>query len=742
VERPLIARPAQVVRAIIARALVDHGTDSRLGTLRLRPHQRSAVWRLREILNELGGALLADEAGLGKTYVALAIARGARRPLIVCPAALLPMWAGSCAAAGIAVPAVSYEALSRGRRLSPPYDLLVLDEAHHARTPGTRRYRQLASLAAGARVLLLSATPIHNHSADLAALLGLFLGARAWSLAHAELARYVVRREHDMVGDTSLPSLSAPEMLEVGDDEATLKAILSLPPPLPPSDGGDGGALLALGLVRQWASSDAAVIAALRKRLARARSLIDALEQGRYPTRSELAAWAYAHDSVQLAFPELVSSAVDEPGRAIARLLVAVREHAEALLSLLGNFPFRRTLDDARVEHLRRLRQRHRGEKIVAFAQYTETVLSLFRELRKDGCVAALTGHGGLVAGGPLSRGEVLARFAPRAVGVPPPREAERVEVLLTTDLLSEGLNLQDASVVVHLDLPWTAARMEQRVGRSCRIGAAHRRTAVYALAPPASAEVMTDIEHRLRQKLSEAARAIGAAGAILPSSPGSPASAESAVWKREALFARLAGWWRHPMPDVVVEGGGIIAAVAASRRRGFLALATIRGQPVLFGAFDGEPATDDPATLLDLVTDAVGRDVAPDTPAVEQALDLARRWLARRQGAHAAGAVRSIAGSARRAAMQRVARITARLPLHQRMALLPLAARARQAITTRFGIGGERALGELAVASMPDDAWLRAVSAFGEAHRPSATDAVPDSMTGLRALLLLRRDP
>ena len=46
------------------------------------------------------------------------------------------------------------------------------------------------------------------------------------------------------------------------------------------------------------------------------------------------------------------------------------------------------------------------------------------------------------------------------------------VDLLIATDLLSEGLNLQDASVVVHLDLPWTAARLTQRIGRVWRVGA------------------------------------------------------------------------------------------------------------------------------------------------------------------------------------------------------------------------------------------------------------------------------
>src|SRR5688572_10824059 len=75
---------------------------------------------------------------------------------------------------------------------------------------------------------------------------------------------------------------------------------------------------------------------------------------------------------------------------------------------------------------------------------------------------------------------------------------AERIDLLLSTDVLSEGVGLQDASVVVHLDLPWTPARLEQRTGRIARLGSRHATVAVYAIAPPASAEAPLDVERRL----------------------------------------------------------------------------------------------------------------------------------------------------------------------------------------------------------------------------------------------------
>src|SRR5690606_3625872 len=74
---------------------------------------------------------------------------------------------------------VSHARLSRGthgpERLYP-LDLVVVDEAHAFRSPGTRRYRALAALCRGARVVLLTATPVNNSVSDLYFQLRLFAG--------------------------------------------------------------------------------------------------------------------------------------------------------------------------------------------------------------------------------------------------------------------------------------------------------------------------------------------------------------------------------------------------------------------------------------------------------------------------------------------------------------------------------------------------------------------------------------
>ena len=282
----MIVRGAEARALIAAHCLPQHDVAGELGSVRLHAHQQTAIERLRDLLREQKGALLADEAGLGKTYVAAAIMREAARPLLVIPAALRTMWRDALAAAGASATTLSYSALSRGNVPSGDFDLLVLDEAHHARTATTQRYAAIASLASRARVLLLTATPVHNRRAELAALFALFLGARAYAMSDAAFAALIVRRERSDVGRAiPIPDAPAPEWISVSDDGSLLEELLALPPPVPPSDGGIGGALLTWSLLRQWASSRAALAGALRRRIARGVALESALSDGRYPDR-------------------------------------------------------------------------------------------------------------------------------------------------------------------------------------------------------------------------------------------------------------------------------------------------------------------------------------------------------------------------------------------------------------------------------------------------------------------------
>lgn len=766
----LTPAPPSDARSAIARSILGASRSAftngarvgaRLGAITLRAHQLDAVARLRTLLAEAGGALLADAVGMGKTYVALALVRDARRPLVVAPAALRDVWRRAMSDAGVHAPLISFETLSRrgsdarpgalGRQSGDGFDLVVVDEAHHARNPATRRYHALAGLTVGARVLLLSATPVHNRRADLAALLALFLGRRAHALDDEALARFVVRRDRDALPQSGrhgrldrIPAVAAPVVLRLPADDAVPDAILALPPPLPPRDGEDGGVLVAHSLVRQWASSDAALRSALRRRLARARAIESSLDRGVHPSLAELRAWTSDGESQQLVLAELLAP----PGERVTgadALRDAVASHAAAVRGLLATLGSDDARDDARAALLRNVCARHPGERVVAFASYAQTVRSLFTRLSRVVPTAALSGEGGVVAGGALTRSEALARFAPLACGAPPPRPAERVELLLTTDILSEGVSLLDASVVVHLDMPWTPARLEQRVGRAARLGAPHSTVTVYAVAPPASAEAALRIERHLREKLRSAGRVVGVSGTILPGA-AALASAPSAAGSAEEA-RRVLERWRG-------EGGSresIVAAlrcgtsgfVAACRSPSVAGAAQGESPPFLVAALDDGDATDDVRVVHRAVSAASEGEATPVLRSVlSLALGAIERWAARRAASVATGISDGAAIRVRRRVIGRIAAIARRLPAHRRGALAPLAASARRAALAPFGAGAEWVLEELSRADLPDEAWLRAVRAFGESAVAGAK-ANRDASTGdgveVVALILLR---
>jgi superfamily II DNA or RNA helicase len=722
-------------RQAIAQAILgtEASLDPRLGGITLRTHQRLAASRLSSLIDANGGAMLAEPVGLGKTFIALAVARRWQARLIIAPAGLRDMWREALAAANIDAEIVTHEALSRGPATSFGAEMIVIDEAHRLRSPSTRRYAAVASLCAHTPVLLLTATPIHNRRDDLAAQLALFLGRSAWRMSSAELAAHVVR-------DTAtsevrgLPSLDGPHRVRFGTDDDCLDELLALPPPIPARDEGFAAALLTYTLVHQWASSQAALLAALKRRLARTLALRAAAESGRRPTRRELAAWSYADDAMQLAFPELVAAVADDDSISLDELMRALDGHADAVRSLVARLRGRLELDAERAAALRRIRDAHRGERIIAFCQYAETVDALYRVLAREPGVAALTSHGARVAGGRLSRRELLAQFTPGACRAPQ-RNVERIELLLTTDLLSEGLNLQEASVVVHLDLPWNPARLDQRVGRVRRLGSQHEVTSVYAFSPPASSERLLQIEARLREKLSVAQRTVGIAGRILPS-PFGVETAEEAPGLAEEMGGVHAILRRWLAPPLATPGGSIVAAVAAAQR-GFVAAIEEDGKPTLVCDL-GDGIDTSVSSVHSALACADGGDNACDAPSTSDALTRLERWLDGRRGAASIDLRAALTARSRREALNRVAAVLARAPRHRRVTLASLAASVRTVVSTPLPEGAERVLDTLVRAELPDEAWLRSVAAFGELNvRPT-----PSKKAGARivAVILLSR--
>ncbi len=688
-----------------------------LGSISLKPHQTSSITRLESALNEFGGALLCDEVGMGKTFVALAIARRHPLRLIIAPAALKKMWGDALAQAEVDADLITFEWLSRNEppRFSP--DLLIIDEAHHVRNPTTLRYARISRLARSSRVLLLTATPVHNRRTDLIALLSLFLGSRAGSLTERELSQCVVRRERSDTDVAGIPDVLPVLGYDIPDCPGLVNHLMSLPPPLPPRDGEPGGVLINRGLVHQWSSSHAALRDALLRRLAKATALIASLELGRYPSAAELESWTFAEGALQLGFAELLSP----PTCDAAELLRSVSAHAKGIEVLLRDYGGVSSMDDARAHALADIRSRNPGAKIVAFAQYSSTVSALYRRIARNGGAAVLTATGARVAGGKLSRDDAIARFAPLANAAPSPPPAESIELLLATDLLSEGVNLQDAEVVVHLDVPWTAARMEQRVGRVARMGSRHRHVKVYQFRPPASAEKVQHGEALVSLKFDMAHRLVGAGRfSPLAEDAGQTLFRSSLPSHVEELRTILGRWLDMDSKSSVNDGHLRVGAVAAGQT-GFIAAGRFGGAPVLLTCLSGILSMDLEAQIASCRVAAGPNSLAADGD-YEAALRVVHDWAEHQQASEYAGAATS-APTRRQRLLRRIDAAMQRAPPHLRASRARAVAVARQIASSPHGVAVEEALEELAASTLPDAEWLSALAAVVPPGKPSRTD-------------------
>jgi Helicase conserved C-terminal domain/PLD-like domain/SNF2-related domain len=124
---------------------------------------------------------------------------------------------------------------------------------------------------------------------------------------------------------------------------------------------------------------------------------------------------------------------------------------------------------------------------------------------------------GGVDQGG---RASTIAGFAPQTAG---PRNAsgeptakDEFDILFTTDVLSEGVNLQQAGQIINYDLPWNPMRIVQRHGRVDRIGSKHDFVNLGLFFPAERLDSLLELEARLEQKLALADAAVGA-GEVLP---------------------------------------------------------------------------------------------------------------------------------------------------------------------------------------------------------------------------------
>lgn len=408
----------------------------------LAAHQAEAVERLMRLLDRYGGAILADEAGLGKSFVAAAVARRSDCIEIIVPASLVAQWRETLRDFGVDARVFTHDAIVSEPFVPEPRErLVIVDEAHAFRNPRTQRYDALARRSIAARVLLVTATPVCNSAGDLFALLALIAADDALrscgvasieaAFANSDLAaiqvitsELVVRRGRDVLP----PPLHFGELeRRVVRHRVPALAIDALQFPLSVS-----APLLRQFLWRRLESSGAALAESVRRQL---RFYERVLESGRALTRRDYRR-AFAAEEDGEAYQQILFWDLWAPPEEVDA--AAIRDEMERLHALqLPANDEKRALLDAALD----------AEPALIFTAFAATARDLARHLR-CGLVTAREGT------------DAIERF-----------RRGTIDRLVATDLAAEGLNLQRAGVVVHYDLPWNPVKLDQRNGRAFRIG-------------------------------------------------------------------------------------------------------------------------------------------------------------------------------------------------------------------------------------------------------------------------------
>lgn len=424
---------AEEIRAEIRRA----GSHLPGVQARLYPYQVEGV----AFLASTRRALLADDMGLGKTLQAISacawlISRGeVRRCVVVCPASLKHQWqreirkftgleavvvAGGPAQRaalyrqGAAFTIVNYELLMRDvdvvQRLLAP-DVLVLDEAQRIKNWRTRIAASVKSLRT-AHAFVLSGTPLENRLEDLYSLLQVVDPRVLGPLWRYLLDFHVTDPRGKVLGYRNLGELRrrlAPVMLR------------------------------------------------------RDRSLVRDQLPDRIETRRDLAL-----DPRQRA---LHDEAMDLAGRlaVVAQRRPLTPEEEERLMRLLqrarmacdaAGLVDKETRGSPKLEELGRILEElcvEGGRKVVVFSQW-ERMTAMAEDVAHELGLGTVRLHGGVPSG---QRGGLVDRFL----------EDPAVQVFLSTDAGGVGLNLQAATALVNLDVPWNPAVLDQRVARVHRLG-------------------------------------------------------------------------------------------------------------------------------------------------------------------------------------------------------------------------------------------------------------------------------
>jgi superfamily II DNA or RNA helicase len=518
----------------------------------LEAFQVSAVAECERALADWGGVMLCDDVGLGKTYVALELIRRTLAQhlpaIVVIPSSLRSQWTPLLRTHAPSARVLTHAQLSRGSYSPSLLDgggLLVIDEAHSFRSPRSHRYRAAAALSRGRSVCMVTATPVNNSVWDLYHLIRLFaldgtfasagiphlqglfdevVQAASTPPPFRRLLRLVmVRRSRSEVRSlisrgparVRFPRLASPQAIAFDPDSGRAgshRRILGAIADLNLSAAGENAAgLLRFLLLKRLASSPPALLSTVSRLLRFHNDFIAAIDEGLVLAPRDFSARADSTREQLLLHRMLLRPLA--PGEDVTHLRAVASSDVSILEKMLHEALAASGVVrvDDKLERLRHLLlETLCDEKVLVFTEFRETAAYLWRNLVSVGGVGLVHGGDAYLGCARAGRNAVIERFARGRNSRRAYHHRERVRVLIATDVLSEGLNLQECAHVVSYDLPWNPVRLIQRIGRIDRLGSPHDVVHTYNFIPDRHLEDYLGILARLRIKLHAIGLSLG----------------------------------------------------------------------------------------------------------------------------------------------------------------------------------------------------------------------------------------
>ncbi len=490
-------------------------------------YQKPVIARLVRSLIDFGGAFLVASTGLGKTVIAahtVAILRSrdvVHAVIVFAPAGLKDMWSREMRAARVSSHEFSYYILSADDwktyrdvmllenelRGDLKDTLIILDESHHmrndedsARELSLRHQRIQKAIEAGAKLLMLTATPYSRGVDDINNQLRLlpqrlvrgefFETEKSWQVVQpgelSELPPCTVLTAPTVVRHFSRGDAFGRRYVEFGNER-----ILYFPE------------RIHLKTIQFQNPFNDFLKELKRSDLLRRRINPD-YEAGLFEDRPIGGKIDYLFEA------RLLHQFCSSPARVEQTLKSLSKEggyermrfESQDRLTVLAERLIKKmkVTDDNKFSRLIEIVTEHRDEKLVIFCIYRETAKELVTKLRKSFPTKKIEST---VEAQPEVLENLLDYFAPIANGKITPGAEEnefslrvrenQIDILVASEAISEGFNLQDARILVNYDLPWSILQLAQRMGRLMRPWHEPRELVIYNFLP----DTMSDSELR-----------------------------------------------------------------------------------------------------------------------------------------------------------------------------------------------------------------------------------------------------